>query len=144
MNIFLAASYSSQVDYQTGEVLSSYKNWLEGQIELLESFGHEVFCALRHDSYKINNANPAEAFSLDIEKIAWCDMMIAFVGEQVSAGVQTEIGFALALKKRVILLYEGGKKIAWFNQAMAESGAVKLATFPLTRESIDQDSGSTR
>jgi len=65
MKVFVAASYSSQVNYDTGEVFPEYKEWLEKNLSTIEGLGHTIFCALRADQYGINDADPAEAFRLD-------------------------------------------------------------------------------
>ena len=92
MKIFVAASYSSKVNYDTGEVFKEYEEWLESQLTAIEDQGHAVFCALHEDGYKINDTDPASAYSLDVENIQNSDLMLALVSEKPSAGVQTEIG----------------------------------------------------
>jgi nucleoside 2-deoxyribosyltransferase len=136
MNIFVAASYSSQVNYETGEVFSAYKTSLENTLSSIEEFGYTVFCALRADNYQINNANPAKAFSLDIERIKAADTLLAILDEKVSAGVQTEIGYALALNKTVILAHPQSVELAWFNKAIVLAGQAKEITLPLTVDSF--------
>lgn len=136
MKIFVAASYSTQVNYDTGEVFPEYKQWLETNLCLIESLGHEVFCSLRADGYKLNDADPAEAFRLDIGQIKACDAMLAFLGETVSVGVQTEVGAAVALNKLVILARSPKDKVQYFNNAMSKAGAVKEVDLPLTAEGL--------
>ncbi len=131
MKLFVAASYSSQVNYETGEVFPEYKEWLEDNIERLEKFGHTVFCALRADNYKMNDVNPAEAFSLDESQIEAAEGMIAFVNNSVSAGVQTEIGMAIAQKKPVVFAHDPEDKLAWFNQAIVLAGQASEVIMPL-------------
>ena len=131
MKIFVAASYSSQVNYETGEVFPEYKEWLEDNLEQLEKFGHAVFCALRADEYKINDANPAEAFSLDEAEIEKADAMLAFVTDKVSAGVQTEIGMAIAQKKPVVIAHLAEHGLTYFNQAIVLAGQADEAILPI-------------
>lgn len=142
MKIFVAASYSSQVNYETGEVLPEYKEWLEGHLERIEKFGHAVFCALRADEYKINDGDPAEAFSLDEREIDGADALLAFVTDKVSAGVQTEIGMAIAKGKHVVIAHLGEHALGYFNQAiimadqaseliLPESGVIESDPFAL-------------
>lgn len=50
MKIFVAASYSSKVDYTAGEVLSDYKVWLENLLDQLEGYG-EVLLPLKSDPF---------------------------------------------------------------------------------------------
>lgn len=131
MKIFVAASYSSQVNYETGEVFPEYKEWLEDNLERLEKFGHTVFCALRADGYKMNDVNPAEAFSLDEAQIEAAEGMIAFVNKSVSAGVQTEIGMAIAQKKPVVFARTPEDELAWFNRAIVLAGQASEVMLPL-------------
>lgn len=134
MKIFVAASYSSQVNYETGEVFPEYKEWLEGNLTQLEKFGHAVFCALRADQYRINDNNPAEAFSLDESEIEKLDAMVAFVSDMVSAGVQTEIGMAITQKKLFVLAHLAEHSLAYFNQAIVLAGQASEAMLPMVAD----------
>lgn len=135
MNLFIAASYSSHVNYETRLVKPEYKEWLEGNLETLERFGHTVFCALRADGYKINNSDPAQAFNLDIDNIRSADGMLAFVdSKSVSAGVQTEIGIAVALEKRVVLAHTALDSLAYFNNAIVRAGKATTITIPFSND----------
>ena len=131
MKIFVAASYSSQVNYETGEVFPEYKEWLEANLDQLEKFGHAVFCTLRADDYKVNDANPAEAFSLDEAEIENADAMLAFLTDKVSAGVQTEIGMAIAQKKPVVIAHLAEHGLGYFNQAIVLAGQASEVTLPI-------------
>jgi|JI6StandDraft_1071083.scaffolds.fasta_scaffold31219_4 nucleoside 2-deoxyribosyltransferase len=136
MKIFIAASYSSQVNYETGAVFPEYKKWLEENLTLIEQLGHTVFCALRADGYRINDSDPAQAFSLDLEQIRSCDGMLAFISEKPSIGVQTEVGVAVALGKQVALASEPTVSIGYFNDAMVRAQAVQHVTLPLSEEKL--------
>lgn len=138
MKVFVAASYSSKVDYETGEVFAEYKDWLEDILGTFEKLGHTVFCALREDGYKINDADPANAFRLDIEHIEQSDAILALLGSTASAGVQTEIGIAVALKKRVLLAHLPEDQMGYFNDAMLRAGAVQELELPFNTDSIQQ------
>ena len=130
MKFFVATSYSSQVDYSTGRVFPAYREFLEAQLSILEQFG-EVFCAIRHDNYQINSASPEEAFRLDSDEIKNCDVFIAFLGDKISAGVQTELGIALASGKKVLLAQPEGHDLEYFNNAMVRAGVIELVGLPL-------------
>lgn len=131
MRIFVAASYSSQVNYDTGEVFADYKNWLEDILATLEQAGHTVVCSLREDNYRINDADPAGAFKLDTESIKGCDVLLALLNDHVSAGVQTEIGYALALGKKVALAHSAEDKLAYINGAMVKASLAQEILLPL-------------
>ncbi|HEU4967207.1 MAG TPA: nucleoside 2-deoxyribosyltransferase [Candidatus Saccharimonadales bacterium] len=138
MKIFVAASYSAHVDYETGNVHPEYKEWLEATLSTVESLGHTVFCALRADGYKINNDDPASAFRLDMQHIKESDTLLALLAHNVSAGVQTEIGVALALGRTVFLAHEPDQPLTYFNAAMVQGGAAQEIVLPAGREDIQQ------
>lgn len=132
MRIFVAASYSSKVDYTTGDVYPEYQAWLEAIIAQLESYGHEVFCALKADGWRINDLKPAQAFKLDEGEILKADGMFALVSHTPSAGVQMEIGMAIAQKKQVVLAHEVIDQLPYFNQAVVALGQAKEVLLPIT------------
>jgi nucleoside 2-deoxyribosyltransferase len=138
MRVFVAASYSSQVNYETGAVFPEYKEWLENTLGVIEALGHTVFCALREDQYKINDADPAAAFSLDMEHIKGSDALLALLSDKPSAGVQTEIGVAIALKKQVLLAHLPEHELAYFNAAMLRAGVVSEIKLPLNNEGLKE------
>jgi nucleoside 2-deoxyribosyltransferase len=131
MKIFVAASYSAKVDYSTGDVYPEYKAWLEAILLQLESYGHDVVCALRDDNWRINDLEPAQAFKLDEAKIANAEGLLALVSDTVSAGVQMEMGMALAQKKKVVIAHEKVDQLAYFNQAVIALGQAYEALLPI-------------
>lgn len=137
-NVFVAASYSSKVNYDTGEVFPEYKEWLESILAIIEKQGHTVFCALRAGQYKINNADPADAFGLDMQHIQESDTILALVTNKASAGVQTEIGVGIALKKHVIVAHDPQDELAYFNAAMVKANIVQELTLPLNEDNLQQ------
>jgi hypothetical protein len=134
MKIFVAASYSSKVDYTTGDVYPEYRAWLEAILRQLESYGHDVVCALRDDDWRINDLKPAEAFKLDEEKIANAEGLLALVSDTASAGVQMEMGMALAQKKKVVIAHEKVDQLAYFNQAVVALGQASEVLLPITSD----------
>ena len=138
MKIFVAASYSSKVNYDTGEVFAEYKEWLEDILTTLEQAGHEVFCALRADQYKVNDSDPAAAFFLDMEHLSASDVILALLDDHMSTGVQTEIGVGVALKKKVLLAHLPEHKLQYFNAAMVKGGVVEELDLPLLPEKLKE------
>ena len=134
MKVFVAASYSAKVDYSTGDVYPEYRAWLEGILGQLESYGHEVVCALRDDNWRINDLEPAQAFKLDEQKIANAEGLFALVSDTVSAGVQMEMGMALAQKKKVVIAHEKVDQLAYFNQAVVALGQASEVLLPITND----------
>ena len=112
-------------------MFAEYKNWLEDLLAQLERAGHTVVCALREDKYRINDADPAGAFRLDTEAIKQCDALLALLTDSASAGVQTEIGYALALGKKVLLAHKPTDKLAYINDAIVRAGLAQELLLPL-------------
>ncbi|HET9174311.1 MAG TPA: hypothetical protein VFN56_03455 [Candidatus Saccharimonadales bacterium] len=130
----MAASYSAEVNYETGLVNPEYQAWLEDTLTRLEHFGHNVFCALRVDQYKINNAGPAEAFRLDEEEIEKAYGLFAIVTDRPSTGVQTEIGIAIRAGKTIIIAHLPQHPLAYFNNAIIRAGKATELVLPITED----------
>lgn len=138
MKIFVATSYSSKVNYDTGEVFQEFKTWLEDILYKLDQAGHNTFNALRADGYKINDSDPAKAFSLDMKNIQAADVILAFVDDNVSPGLQVELGVGVALKKKVILAHLPEHKLVYFNAAMVQAGTVTEMLLPFDTKELQQ------
>ena len=136
MKIFVATSYSDKVNYDTGEVFPDYKEWLEDILTTIEQAGHEPFCALRADNYKINDGDPAQAFFLDYDNISSSDVVLAIVDDGISIGVQTEIGLVVGLGKKLVLAHTLEHKLAYFNNALIKAGKARELVLPLTAENL--------
>ena len=134
MKLFVAASYSAKVDYTTGGVFPEYRTWLEGILSQLESYGHEVVCALRDDDWRINDLEPAQAFKLDEAKISNAEGLLAIVSDTVSAGVQMEMGMALAQKKVVAIAHEKVHQLTYFNQAVIALRQASEVLLPISSD----------
>lgn len=89
---------------------------------------------LRADGYRINDASPAEAFRLDMAEIEKAAGFLAIVGDFPSTVVQTEIGIALALGKKLLLAHYPDHKLAYFNAALVAAGHARDVILPLTED----------
>jgi nucleoside 2-deoxyribosyltransferase len=122
MKYFLSVPFSSRVD-GAGNVLAEYRQIIEQLILGLRAAGHEVFCALEHTKWSMDElAVPEDEFRKDLAEIDACDELIILLEERVSAGVQIENGYAYAKGKK-LQTYQIGKS-AWSNMAFSKlSGA---------------------
>lgn len=128
MKIFLGVSYSSKVDTE-GNVLPEHRQWVEGIINALERRGHTVFCALREDNWKINDASPGEGLALDLSNLDDADVFIAFLSERVSPGIQLELGYAAAKNKKIIITAKEGEKLSYINEGLIENKSADLVSY---------------
>ena len=97
-----------------------------------------MFCALRDDKYVINNADPAAAFRLDTAAIKRSNALLALLDDHTSAGVQLEIGYALALGKKIYLAHLPEHQLTYINQALVQAGAAAAVILPLHSDSLSQ------
>jgi len=67
--------------------------------------GHDVISAHVREDWGQNLMPPEEFTPLDLNLIKECDLVIAYVDYQPS-GVYVELGWASALKKKIIVLAE--------------------------------------
>lgn len=108
---------------------------------MIEEVGGEIFSAIRHDNYKINDASPADAFRVDLDEIKKCDVFIAFLNSKISAGVQIEIGIALTLGKKILLARPMDVKSEYFNDAIIRFGAAQEIALPLNIDELREKLG---
>lgn len=123
-NLFLATSFSTQVDLETGKVHTDFRQKVQAIIDALTSAGFKVFCAIEHEGWVINNQAPDVGITKDLEQIDSSDVFVALLHDGISAGVQFETGYAVGKGKKVFVATTGEDKLAYFNQGAASAGKV--------------------
>jgi hypothetical protein len=137
--LFLSTSFSGQVDPQTGKVVPEFRKFIEGALKALrEQPDVDVFCAIEDEGWKITDALPDKGVRHDIEQVDAADGLIALLHDNISAGVQFEIGYAAAKGKRVVLAAHSDHKLAYFNQGLVSAGYVTLVTYDTPRDLATQ------
>jgi hypothetical protein len=128
--VFLSTSFSGKVNEMTGEVLPEFRKEIEGILEALRKSGDlDVFCAVEDEGWSIDNTPPEVGVKHDIERVDTSDVLIALVEDVISAGVQFELGYAVAKGKQVILASAMNAKVAYFNQGVVSNGMMTLVTY---------------
>ena len=138
MRIFLASSFSDQIDPQTKQVFVDYKVFTEYLLKGLREEVGEVFCALEHEKWQVGEEPPEIGLLRDIEEINASDCVVAMVNDKPSAGVQFELGYAVAKGKRVILARAADHQLSWFNQGTVGAGLVTHISFDTVATLLDQ------
>lgn len=139
MKIFIATSFSSKVDYSTGKVFPEYRAWLEGNIlSLVKSAGCDYFCAVEEEGWKINDQDPGKAITEDFNNLKTCDALLVVLDEEVSPGLQIEIGIAYERGMPIILAHQKDTKLKWSNQALIDAGFAKELLMPFNSEQLNQ------
>ena len=110
--IFLGGPFKSYVDHKTNKMHDAHIKRFHDLILFFEERGYEVHNAHQREDWGKNFWSPDDCTKLDYEEIAKSDVFIAFPGSPASPGTHIEIGWASALKKKVILLLEEGQYYA--------------------------------
>jgi hypothetical protein len=126
--VFLSVSFSSKVD-ESGQVRADYRQYLEGMIGTLEALDCTVFCAPRAEGWVLNYRSPHCALADDLNEIDHSNIFMAILEENISAGIQLELGYALGKGKRVVLIKKKGIQLVFINQGVAWAKGVTLIEY---------------
>lgn len=127
MKIFFAVSYSSEVDTH-GNIFPEFRK-IEEMLAALEADGSTVYCAPRKDDWKLNSLSPGEAVTSDLQNIDDSDVFIALLDEVISAGVQLELGYALAKKKKILIAATEDRHISYFVRGLVGASRVAMVLY---------------
>lgn len=137
--VFLATSFSGQVDIRSGAVLPAFRQFIEHLLVELRKRELEVFAAIEYEGWMIVNDVPPEiGVQKDLTEVEGADVVIALVHDKPSAGLQFEIGYAVAKGKQVVLAQDASEQLAYFNQGAVSGGLVTLVTYSDTSELVNQ------
>jgi nucleoside 2-deoxyribosyltransferase len=117
--LFLAAPFTQllQTSGQTA-TMGNYRRVLEGLIDLFDANNIEVFNAHKREEWGAKLEQPAKALSYDLDEISRSDLIVAIIGAPPSPGVQLEIGYAIALKKPIILLIKNNEFVPYLARGL--------------------------
>lgn len=129
MRVFLSTSFANKVDPNTGQILDEYKTFVSRVLETLRASEGEVFCAVEAEGWKMNSAPPELTVQQDLQEIDSADVLLALVDDQISAGVQFELGYAVGKGKKVIIAKPSEHPLAYFNQGAVSSGLITYVSY---------------
>lgn len=118
--IFLATSFSGKTDEQ-GRILRQYRLFVEDILTSLRT-KFEVFCAAEYEGWQYYHATAEAGVEKDLEEIDKADMLVALIHPNVSAGLNVEIGYAVAKGKKVFLVTEPDVGLNYFNRGLVNLG----------------------
>ncbi len=134
MKVFLATSFSGKLDAITGEMVPEYREFIEQLLAGLRKVpGCEVFCASEDEGWRISEALPEIGVKGDLDELEQTDVLFALMHDKPSAGVQFELGYAVAKGKRVIVALAADEPLAYYNQGIVSMGLMTEITY----DSID-------
>lgn len=105
-NAFIACPITKIWEAHDASLPNGYRRFLEGLRTTVGSFCDGVFLALEREQWGQAMMPAKICTPLDFREMERCDVVIAYPGD--SCGVAVELGWASALRKRVILVLEEG------------------------------------
>jgi len=103
MRIFLAAPLTQLLTRDGSQIDADFMTWWSSIIDVLEESGHEVISSHVREDWGRRLDPPPVALSADLQGIRTADLVIAYVGVPPSPGVQLEIGYAVGVRKPLIV-----------------------------------------
>lgn len=118
MIIFISCPISKYYN-SDNKVDGDYIDFLEKIYCICREKSNSVYLAIKNDNYNIEKMDSDEACTLtDYNALLKADLIIAIPED--SQGVAIELGWASALKKRIIIAYENGYAYSSLIKALSE------------------------
>lgn len=138
MKIFLSAPFTLQINKQTRMIDTNYRQWLERLITFVEDRNHSVKCSHIREEWGAKRDSPEVAAVNDFSTIKEADMVVAYLGRPISLGVQIELGYVAALKKRLIVLSDADDEIPFMVQGLHSITKVDFIRFKHLNDLLTQ------
>ena len=136
-HVFLAASFSEQLDPVEGKVTDEFKQAIEALVELLRRHDFDVVCSAETLGWRWDETPIEMSVQKDLEAIEAADVLLALIEDKPSAGVQFEIGYAVAKEKQVVLAATTGHTLAHFDQGAVSAGLVTYVAYDTAESLVD-------
>ncbi|HET6570958.1 MAG TPA: nucleoside 2-deoxyribosyltransferase [Solirubrobacterales bacterium] len=120
LSVFLSAPLTQYVHAEDDEEMDSFRCYWSEIIEALGRGGHDVFSAHQREAWGADIDSPESALRADIEALHKSDLVIAYIGDPPSPGVQMEIGYAMAHRKRVLIFIDQGQEEPYLVRGLPE------------------------
>lgn len=134
MKIFFAAPFTKIINNENGLVDPQFKVWINKIVQEFRSSGHNVFLAHEREEWGAKLDSPEKALKLDWEEIEKSDVVLAYIGNPPSPGVQMELGYASALRKPIVVFSVNNEEIPYLTKGLS---AVTNATFKKIKKPED-------
>lgn len=109
MRLFLSAPFTQLLREDRKSDLAAFSASWNSIVERLQAAGHVVYSAHRREAWGAKLDTPEDALMTDLKWLREADLLLAYVGEPPSPGVQLELGYALAIGLRCIIFVEHGR-----------------------------------
>jgi nucleoside 2-deoxyribosyltransferase len=136
--VFLAGPFKQLMDPETRLLGLLMKQRLEAIIHLLERKRFAVHCAHRREGWGADMMTPEDCTRIDYQEISAADILLAFPGSPASPGTHIEIGWASAMKKKIVLLLEHDKEYAFLVRGLHRVADVTEVVFTTDSDLLRQ------
>ena len=116
IKLFLAAPFTQYLE--NGLVTLNHQEGIKRVYSELEQNGFEIFSAHQEEEMGKDLDDPATAIVRDLKELKEADILIAFIGDPPSPGVQMEIGAAITMDKPIIYLIKEGEKAPYLTDGI--------------------------
>lgn len=110
LSVFLSAPLTQYVDELNPSEMESFRAHWGRLADALERNGHSVFSAHRREAWGADLDSPEAALKADLDGLRASELVVAYVGDPASPGVQLELGYAIANHKKILLFIDQGQK----------------------------------
>ncbi len=107
--IFLSGPLTQYVQAKDPSEMDGFRAQWSRISEALERNGHEVFSAHKREAWGADLDTPESALKADIAGLLTSELVIAYIGDPPSPGVQMELGYAIAGHKRLLVFIDYGQ-----------------------------------
>lgn len=108
ISVFLSAPMTQFVNGDQATMDEFRAQWTR-VAQTLELCGHHVFSAHEREAWGADLDDPESALVADLDGLQKSDLVVAYVGEPPSPGVQMELGYAIAKHKRILTFIRRGQ-----------------------------------
>ena len=104
--VFLSAPLTQYVVADDKNAMDGFRREWTCIVDDLERCGHQVFSAHKREAWGAALDKPAFALKADVDGLVEADVVIAYVGQPPSPGVQLELGYALAAHRELLVFID--------------------------------------
>ncbi len=119
LKVFLSAPLTQYVEADDPVEMEAFRGHWGRVAEALERSGHEVFSAHRREAWGADIDEPEPALRADVTGLRESEMVIAYVGNPPSPGVQMELGYAMAHNKRMLIFIGRSQTVPYLVRGLA-------------------------
>jgi hypothetical protein len=106
IKVFLSAPLTQYVLDENPSSLDNFRGHWGRIAKALERNGHDVFSAHQREAWGADLDSPESALKADVAGLLASELIIAYVGNPASPGVQMELGYAIATHKQVLVFID--------------------------------------